>query len=75
MMFSTPTGPPRCKPTPLDGPVLQIHPHRRGTIDATERRFVRLFLRRYVVWCARRERVSQAQSALALLLEVAGPRV
>jgi hypothetical protein len=43
MMFATPAGPPRYKPTPMDGPELHLHPQRANAIDATEQRLVCLF--------------------------------
>jgi hypothetical protein len=38
-------------------------------IDATERFLLRLFLRRYVTWCVRRERFAPMQGAARLLAE------
>lgn len=39
------------------------------SIDATERFPLRLFLRRYVTWCARRKRFAQMQGVARLLGE------
>jgi hypothetical protein len=63
-MFSTPAGPLRYKPTPTDGPELHVHPQRSRAIDATERWLVCLFLRRYVIWCARRRQIDRARNSL-----------
>jgi hypothetical protein len=54
----------RPKPKPVDR--LEPHPHRRKGLDADERYFVLLFLRRYVTWCARRRRYVQMQGAARL---------
>ncbi len=71
-MYAPQPGPPRFKPTPTDGPELHVHPQRTHTIDAIERRFVCIFLRRYVIWCARRGRVDEIRTALDLLIEDRG---
>ena len=39
-------------------------------IDATERFLLRLFLRRYITWCARRRRFAAMQGAARLFREV-----
>jgi hypothetical protein len=71
MMFSTPTGPPRYKATPIDGPQLRLHPQQAKAIDPMKRRLVCLFLKRYVVWCARRREIGRLRGALDLLTDVA----
>jgi len=75
MMFSTPAGPPRSKPTPLDGPDLHVHPHRSCAIDPMERQLVALFLQRYIVWTARRRQIERVRNALGLFTEISGLRV
>jgi len=54
----------------------QIDPHleRPPAIDAMECFLTRLFLRRYVTYCARRQRYAQMQGAAQLLSEVGQPR-
>jgi hypothetical protein len=75
MMFSTPAGPPRYKPTPMDGPELRLHAQRTNAIDGMERRLVCLFLGRYVIWCARRRDIGRLRDTVDLLTEIAGTRV
>lgn len=65
-------GPPRFRPTPPDGPELHVHAHRAAPgITADERALVCIFLRRYVIWCARARRFDRLRNAVDLLLEVA----
>jgi hypothetical protein len=47
-------------------PHLQMPPR----IDATERFFLRLFLRRYITWCARRRRFVAMTGAAVLYREI-----
>ena len=74
MMFGMSAGPPHHPKPPEDGPELQLHPHRRRTTDGRERRLVCLFLRRYVIWFARRRPITPIRPALELLTEVTGTR-
>jgi hypothetical protein len=65
-------GPPKFRPTPLDGPELQVHAHRTPPgITPAERALVWVFLRRYIIWCARARRVDRPPHAVDLLIEVA----
>jgi hypothetical protein len=50
--------------------MLQPHLAMLPAIDATERLLVQLFLRRYVTWCARRQRFAQMQGAARLFRDV-----
>jgi len=56
---------------PIDERPLELQPHLAMPpgIDATERFLLRLFLRRYVTWCARRRRFAQMQGAAKLFAE------
>jgi|SRR6516162_8532981 hypothetical protein len=58
--------PPRSAETSLE---LQPHLAMPPAIDATERFLLRLFLRRYVTWCARRRRFAAMQGAARLFAE------
>ena len=60
-MFQPAPPPKHEKPLGLQ-PQLAMPPE----IDAAERFLVRLFLRRYVTWCARRQRFAQMQGAARL---------
>ncbi len=72
MMFSTPAGPRRFKPTPLDGPDLLVHPHRVNAMDKRERWLCCcVFLERYAVYLARRRNIGELRNALGLLTEIA----
>jgi hypothetical protein len=53
-------------------PAPQINPHceRPPAIDAAECFLTKLFLRRYVTYCARRRRFAQMQGAARLLSEI-----
>lgn len=53
--------------TRIAEPALEIEP---GFTDALERTLVRVFLRRYVTWCARRRRYAQMNGAAQLLRRV-----
>ena len=50
---------------------LELQPHLAmlPRIDATERYLLRVFLRRYITWCARRRRFAAMQGAARLLAE------
>jgi hypothetical protein len=50
---------------------LEIQPHLAmpPRIDATERFLLRVFLRRYITWCARRRRFAAMQGAARLFAE------
>ena len=48
---------------------LEIAPDAKPTIDATERFLLRLFLRRYITWCARQRRFAAMQGAAKLFAE------
>jgi hypothetical protein len=50
---------------------LELQPHLAmpPAIDGTERFLLRLFLRRYITWCARRRRFAQMQGAARLVRE------
>src|SRR5262252_1824007 len=52
----------------LADPPLELQPHLAAPprIDATERFLLRLFLHRYVTWCARRRRFARMQGAARL---------
>ena len=56
------------KPKPIDGP--ELHPHQQGSLDRAERYLARLFLRRYVTYCARPGRFAQAGGAASLWSEL-----
>jgi hypothetical protein len=64
-------GPPQRRRPSNDAGELVVHPQRaaRG-ITAAERRLVCVFLKRYVVWCARTRRVDPLRNAVELLEEV-----
>jgi hypothetical protein len=57
---------PRLVENPLE---LQPHLAMPPRIDAIERFPMRLFLRRYITWCARRRRFKQMQGAARLFGE------
>src|SRR5262245_10414340 len=59
---------PRMSEAPLE---LQPHLAMPPAIDATERFLLRLFLRRYVTWCARRRRFAAMQGAARLHEQIA----
>jgi hypothetical protein len=59
-------GLPRIADKPLE---LQPHLAMPPAIDATERFLLRLFLRRYITWCARRSRYAAMQGAARLSKE------
>jgi len=59
---------PRLADQPLE---LQPHLAMPPQIDATERFLLRLFLRRYITWCARRRRFAQMQGAARLIGDIA----
>ena len=54
----------------------QINPHLEcpSRIDAMECFLTSVFLRRYVTYCARRQRHAQMQGAAQLLSEIGQPR-
>lgn len=56
----------------LQEPALQVNPHLENppAIDAWERFLAALFLRRYVAYCAKRQRFSQMQGAARLHREI-----
>jgi hypothetical protein len=65
-------GPPRRRRPLNDGGELFVHPQRApGGITAAERRLVCVFLKRYVVWCAKARRVERLRNAVELLAELA----
>jgi hypothetical protein len=51
---------------------LEPQPHLAmpARIDATERYLLRVFLRRYITWCARRRRFKQMQGAARLYRKI-----
>ena len=51
---------------------LELQPHRAmpPRIDATERYLLRVFLRRYISWCARRGRFKEMQGAARLFQNI-----
>lgn len=57
-------------------PAPQINPHldRSPTLDAAECSLTLLFLRRYVVYCARHQRFGQAEGAARLHREIVDAR-
>ena len=67
-------GPPKYQPPALDGTELRVHPQRapRG-ITAGERVLVRIFLHRYVRWCARARHADRMRNALDLFAEIGPP--
>jgi len=66
-----PQHPGRSIPTPLDGRELHVHPQRsNGGISARGRLLVLAFLRRYIVWLARRRDIAGVRDAMGLLLEL-----
>ena len=56
---------------PIAEKPLELQPHfaMSPRIDATERYLLRVFLRRYITWCARRRRFAQMQGAARLFAE------
>jgi hypothetical protein len=56
------------RPLTLAALALELQPQLAmpPAIDATERFLLRLFLRRYVTWCARRQRFAAMQEAARL---------
>ena len=48
---------------------MQPHLAAAPRIDATERFLLRLFLRRYVTWCARQRRFAAMEGAARLFAE------
>ncbi|MDQ2916586.1 MAG: hypothetical protein M3R40_05400 [Pseudomonadota bacterium] len=65
-------GPPKYRPPIFDGRELHVHPHRSPSdVTSAERALVCLFLKRYVLWCARAWRCDRLRNALDLLNEVA----
>jgi hypothetical protein len=68
-------GPPQRGRPSNDGDDLSVHPQRalRG-VTAAERRLVCMFLKRYVVWCAKTRRVDRLRNAVDLLVELAAAR-
>jgi len=69
-------GPPKFRPTPHDGPELHVHVHRGPPgITPAERELVIVFLRRYVVWCAKARRFDRLRNSPDLLAEVGRVRV
>jgi len=61
---------PATRPLIEKPPELQPHLEAPPRIDATERFLLRLFLRRYVTWCARRRRFKEMQGAARLLAQI-----
>jgi len=65
-------GPPRYRPPTYNWRELHVHAHRTPPgITAAERTLVCVFLRRYLVWCAKARRVDRLRNAVDLLIEVA----
>jgi hypothetical protein len=56
---------------PIAEKPLELQPHLAmpPRIDATERYLLRVFLPRYITWCARRRRFAAMQGAARLLAE------
>ena len=68
-------GAPKFRPTPNDGPELRVHAHRTPPgISPAERALVCVFLRRYVIWCAKARHFDRLRNALDLLTEIASSR-
>jgi hypothetical protein len=63
-------------PRPLGQRYLELGPHRRKPpgIDARERQLVGVFLRRLIVWEARRGRLDQVRNAADLLVDLGAAR-
>jgi hypothetical protein len=55
---------------PDEPPVKEPPPEEAAQLDALERFLVLLFLRRYVTWCARRQRFSAMEGAAWLFSAV-----
>ena len=55
-------------------PELQPHVAMPPRIDVTERYLLRLFLRRYIAWCARRRRFAAMQGPRAWICPQSSPR-
>jgi hypothetical protein len=57
-------------PRLIDKP-LELQPHLAmpPAVDATEQFLLRVFLRRYITWCARRRRFAAMQGAAKLFAE------
>lgn len=65
-------GPPKYQPPRLNGPELHVHAHCLPPgVTAGERAILLVFLKRYVVWCAKARRLDQLRGALDLLSEIA----
>jgi hypothetical protein len=65
-------GPPQRRYPSHVGRELVVHPQRAPQgVTADERRLVCVFLKRYVVWCAKARRVDRLSNAVELLVEVA----
>jgi hypothetical protein len=62
------------RPRPLGQRLLELGPHRRQRpgIDARERQLVGVFLRRLIVYEARKGRFDQVRNAADLLVDVVG---
>ena len=64
---------PKFRPTPTDGRELRVHAHRVPPgISLAERALVCVFLRRYVIWCAKARHFDRLRNATDLLTEMAG---
>jgi hypothetical protein len=73
-MHAAHPGPPKSRPPVYDGTELHVHPHRAVGITRGERKLVCVFLRRYIVWCAKARRFDRLRNAMDLLVEVAACR-
>ena len=63
------------RPRPIGQRYLELGPHRGNPprIDASERRLVGVFLRRWIVYAARKGQNERVRNATDLLIEVVGP--
>lgn len=67
-------GPPRHRQPVTDSVEMHVHPQRTPHgITRGERVLVRIFLHRYVRWCARARHIDRMRNALDLFAEIGPP--
>lgn len=68
-------GPPEYRAPVYDGRELHVHAYRTAPgITPAERMLVCVFLRRYVIWCAKARHFDRLRNGADLLIEVAASR-